>query len=153
MQSQQSEISIRHLKPDEKEQWLKMRMILWPEPDENQHRKEMAMMLADPGRFAVIVCEQEQGHLVGFAEVSLREWAEGCLSAPVGYLEGWFIEENNRRSGLGRKLLAESEDWARSRGCKEMASDTDLGNLESEKAHLKLGFQVAARFTAFKKRL
>lgn len=153
MQSKPSEISIRHLNQDEHDQWLRMRIELWPETDEKQHRKEMAMMLADSNRFAVIVCEKEQGHLVGFAEVSLRDWAEGCLSSPVGYLEGWFIEENNRKSGLGRKLLFASEDWARSRGCTEMASDTDLDNLESEKAHLRLGFQVAARLTAFKKPL
>jgi aminoglycoside 6'-N-acetyltransferase I len=153
MQSKEKKISIRYLKLDEHEQWLRMRTALWPETHENQHRKEMAMMLADSDRFAVIVCEIAQGHLVGFAEVSLREWAEGCLSSPVGYLEGWYIEESHRKSGLGRKLLVASEDWVRSRGCKEMASDTDLGNLESEKAHLSLGFRVVARLTAFKKSL
>jgi aminoglycoside 6'-N-acetyltransferase I len=153
MQSKRVEISIRHLKRDEHEQWLKILMILWPDTDEAQHRKEMAMMLADSERFAVMVCEKEQGHLVGFAEVSLREWAEGCLSSPVGYLEGWFVEASYRNSGLGRKIMVASEEWARKRGCKEMASDTDIGNLESEKAHLRLGFQVAARLTAFKKNL
>lgn len=153
MQSKQSEISIRHLKQNEHEQWLKMRIKLWPETDEKQHRKEMAMMHINSDRFAVIICEKEQGHLIGFSEVSLREWAEGCLSSPVGYLEGWFVEENYRKCGFGRKLLVSSEDWDRSRGCTEMASDTDLDNLESEKAHLRLGFQVTARVTAFKKSL
>jgi hypothetical protein len=47
MQSKEMKISIRYLKLDEHEQWLRMRIELWPETDENQHRKEMAMMLAD----------------------------------------------------------------------------------------------------------
>jgi hypothetical protein len=34
-----------------------------------------------------------------------------------------------------------------------MASDTELANRVSEAAHLRLGYQVAARVTAFRKRL
>jgi aminoglycoside 6'-N-acetyltransferase I len=144
---------IRHVKPEEAEKWLSMRTALWPETDEEQHRKEMAMMLSDAGRYAVFVCEDPQGLLIGFVEVSLREWAEGCLSSPVGYLEGWFVASHARGIGIGKKLLAASENWARLRGCTEMASDTDLGNTASEAAHLKLGFQVAARVIAFRKDL
>ena len=111
------------------------------------------MMLSDTGRYAVFVGENPQGSLVGLAEASLREWAEGCSSSPVGYLEGWYVAEHARREGVGRKLVAACEKWARSLGCTEMASDTDLGNTSSEAAHLRLGFHVAARVVAFRKDL
>jgi aminoglycoside 6'-N-acetyltransferase I len=146
-------MSIRHIKPEESEKWLSMRIALWPETEEEQHRKEMAMMLSDASRYAVFVCKDPLGALVGFAEVSLREWAEGCLSSPVGYLEGWFVIPRTRGQGVGKCLLAASEDWARSRGCTEMASDTDIGNKSSAAVHLKMGFKVAARVIAFRKNL
>jgi len=146
-------MTIRRVRHEEAEAWLALRMSLWPETDEPQHRKEMAMMLSDAERFAVLVCQDPNGELAGFAEVSLRAWAEGCESSPVGYLEGWYVAEPARRQGIGGKLAAAAEDWARSRGCTEMASDTELANRVSEAAHLRLGYQVAARVTAFRKRL
>ena len=68
---------------EETDGWIVLRMSLWPATDEAQHRKEMAMMLSDVRRFAVFVCPNTQGVLVGSAEVSLQAWAEGCESSPV----------------------------------------------------------------------
>jgi aminoglycoside 6'-N-acetyltransferase I len=144
---------IRAVRPVDTESWLAMRMALWPETDVPQHRREMAMMLSDDERFAVLVCQDALGDLVGFAEVSLRSWAEGCASSPVGYLEGWYVSRSARRRGIGSGLVAAAEDWARSRGCSEMASDTELANRVSEAAHLRLGYRIVARVTAFRKRL
>jgi aminoglycoside 6'-N-acetyltransferase I len=144
---------IRDAKAEDTESWLAMRMALWPETDEPQHRREMAMMLSDNQRFAVLVCQDRLGDLIGFAEVSLRAWAEGCESSPVGYLEGWYVAEHARQQGIGGELVAAAERWARSHGCSEMASDTELSNRISETAHLRLGYQVTARVTAFRKRL
>lgn len=148
-----ADMIIRPVRPDDANEWLAMRQALWPEATEPQHRKEMAMMLSDPNRYAVLVCEDRHGSLMGFAELSLREWAEGCLSSPVAYLEGWFVASEARRRGIGRMLLEAGEDWARSRGCTELGSDTDLGNERSEAVHLELGFEVAARLIAFRKDL
>lgn len=146
-------MDIRQVSPVEADAWLALRMSLWPQTSETQHRKEMAMMLSDPERFAVFVCQDAQGVLAGFAEVSLRAWAEGCESSPVAYLEGWFVAPCARRQGIGRRLVAAAEDWARSRRCTEMASDTELENRVSEAAHRRLGYSIAARVTAFRKRL
>jgi aminoglycoside 6'-N-acetyltransferase I len=143
----------RPVRPEETEAWLVMRMALWSETDEPQHRKEMAMMLSDEERSDVLVCQDPHGELFGFAEVSLRAWAEGCESSPVGYLEGWYVAEHARRQGIGGRLVVAAEDWARSRGCIEMASDTEMTNRLSEAAHLRLGYQVAARVIAFRKPL
>jgi len=129
-----------------------MRTALWPETTQDQHRKEMEFTVSYADRYNVCVCE-DQGSLVGFAEVLLREWAEGCTSSPVGYLEGWYVVSRVRHAGVGKMLLKAAEDWARSRGCTEMASDTELGNEVSEAAHLELGFQVAAQVIAFRKDL
>src|SRR5204863_3252567 len=55
-----------------------------------------------------------------FLEVDLRSHADGCNpSRPVGYIEGWYVAQSYRTRGIGRKLLAAAEDWARSQGCIE----------------------------------
>ncbi|MBZ5612719.1 MAG: GNAT family N-acetyltransferase [Acidobacteriia bacterium] len=41
----------------------------------------------------------------------------------VGYIEGWYVAESHRHKGIGRKLLVVAEDWARSQGYVEMASE------------------------------
>ena len=135
------------------EAWLSLRLALWPETPEAQHRVEMEDILADPKDNGVVVCEDDAGRLVGFAEVSLRKWAEGCLSSPVGYLEGWYVAEGARRQGVGGQLVRAAEAWARAKGCSEMASDTDLDNAVSEAAHQRLGYEIAGRVLCFRKEL
>jgi aminoglycoside 6'-N-acetyltransferase I len=144
---------VRAVEPQDHAAWLLMRIALWPETERQRQRQEMAMMLSDAGRYAVFVCETPDGELIGFAEASLREWAEGCLSSPVAYLEGWYVAPDFRRRGAGRALLSACEAWARSRGCSEIASDTGIDNRVSEAAHLSMGFEVAGRVLALRKNL
>jgi aminoglycoside 6'-N-acetyltransferase I len=91
---------------------------------------------------------------LGFAEVDLRSHADGCDPArPVGYLEGWYVAAEARRSGVGRRLLSAAEDWARSHGCVEVASDTWVDNELSQACHEALGFQVVDRCVHYRKAL
>ncbi|MCP4643059.1 MAG: GNAT family N-acetyltransferase [bacterium] len=130
-----------------------MRRTLWPATADVQHRAEMANVLAEPEGSVALLYVADDGRALGFAETSLRKWADGCLSSPVGYLGGWFVAEQARRRGIGRALVEAAEDWARSKGCTEMASDTDLGNTVSETAHKQLGYEIAGRAICFKKPL
>lgn len=88
---------------------------------------------------------------VGFAEVSLRDDAEGCSSNPVGYLEGWFVADRARGRGVGRALLEAGEAWARARGCVEFASDAETTNPSGIAAHEALGFTEVCRIVCFRR--
>jgi Sortase and related acyltransferases len=90
---------------------------------------------------------------VGFAEVSLRPYAEGCLTSPVGYLKGWFVDDAARGLGVGRALLAACEHWARGRECREFASDAETDNAASIAAHERLGFETVCEIRCFRKDL
>jgi len=70
----------------------------------------MASILADDSQ-AVFVAVRERGGLSGFAEVSIHPHALGCQTHPVGYLEGWWVDPDLRRTGLGRQLVAAAENW------------------------------------------
>lgn len=96
---------------------------------------------------------EQNGQLVGFVEVSLRDYAEGCESSPVGYLEGWYVVPEHRKTGIGRRLVQAAEDWARAKGCSEMASDSELSNTQGQQAHARLGYQEVERMVCFRKSL
>ena len=102
----------------------------------------------------ILVAEAIDGKLVGFLEVDLRSHADGCNpSQPVGYIEGWYVAEDHRHRGVGKKLLGNAEDWARSQGCVEMASDAIIDNELSQRAHEALGYEVVDRCVHYRKKL
>ena len=100
-----------------------------------------------------LIAELPAVGVVGFTEVGLRAYAEGCRSSPVGYLEGIFVAEPYRARGIGRALVEAAEQWARERGCTEMASDREVENEGSGIFHAAVGYQEVERIVCFKKPL
>ncbi len=91
---------------------------------------------------------------MGFAQCQLRyDYVEGTHSSPVGYLEGIFIEPSHQHKGYAKELLKECELWAKSKGCKEFASDCELDNADSLKFHIAMGFEEANKVICFRKDL
>lgn len=133
---------------------------LWPKSSAGEHAKELYLILA--GRvelvvtmpLSILVAEAQDGNLVGFVEVDLRSHADGCKpSQPVGYIEGWYVAEGYRQRGIGAKLVAEAENWARHHGCIEMASDAVLDSAVSQRAHESLRYAVVDRCVHYRKQL
>lgn len=151
-------VQIRQAKPADCDQLARLREALWPSTSAAEHARELEPILAGttPGSMPLInfVAELEDGTLIGFGEVDLRSHADGCDPAqPVGYLEGWYVTGEYRGHGIGRRLLGAAEDWARSHGCVEMASDTWIDNELSQSCHEALGFEVVDRCVHYRKGL
>lgn len=133
--------------------WLRMRQRLWPD-ENNEHAREIAKWFAgeQPEPLQVLVAERN-GELVGFAELSIRPYAEKCHTQNVGYLEGWYVEDETRKQGVGRALIAAAEAWAREQGCREIASDAEPENQQSIRAHQACGFEDLGTVRCFRKNL
>ena len=146
-------LTTRPGRPADAPAWCCLRQALWPgEP--NEHEEEIAQFFAGlTDEPQVVIVAEREGEILGFAEVSLRAYAEGCSSSPVGYLEGWYVVPEARRQGVGRALVRAAELWAREKGCTEFASDTELENTLSAEAHRALGFEEAGIVRCFRKRL
>jgi aminoglycoside 6'-N-acetyltransferase I len=143
---------IRTVTKDDSEEWLRLRQRLWPECSEEEHRAEIADYFSRANELQTFAAE-EQGRLVGFLEASIRPFVEDCLSEGVGYIEGWYVEADHRLKGVGAMLVRASEEWARSKGCREMASDCEITNDASLAAHLRLGYEETSRLIHFRKEL
>jgi aminoglycoside 6'-N-acetyltransferase I len=146
-------VVIRAPRADEHAAWRHLRSCLWPDSSEEDLAREAAEILAESRRNAVLVAVTGNGDLAGFIEISIRDWAEGCHTRPVGYIEGWYVAPEQRRSGIGRRLVEAAEQWALGRGCTEMGSDADLTNQVSRLAHGRLGYEEVDQVVLFRKAL
>jgi aminoglycoside 6'-N-acetyltransferase I len=146
---------IRHVAPADARTWLCLRCNLWPEGSEPDHASDIAAFFEGRARepVAVLIAEDDAGSVLGFIELSVRDYAEGCDSDRVAYVEGWYVIPEARRRGVGRALITAAEEWARSRGFTEMASDAELTNDVSAAAHQALGFTEVNRVRCFRKDL
>jgi aminoglycoside 6'-N-acetyltransferase I len=153
-----SEARIRLGVSSDDEQVARLCEALWPESSWQEHREEIRpILLGKPIStlpLVIFVAEATDGTLAGFLEVGLRSHADGCDTRhPVGFVEGWFVKESLRRTGLGAQLLAAAENWARSQGCIEMASDTWIDSSLSQHVHEMLKFEVVDRCVHYRKPL
>ncbi len=145
------EITIRRATQEDKAEWFRMRKGIWPEAPDEYLDFDMDDILADESYVVFFACAD--GKPVGLTEVRLREYGEGCETSPVGYIEGWFVQEEYRGRGIVGLMTEAAENWAREKGCTEMASDTWLDNEASIRAHSKLGYFEAERLIHYVKRL
>ena len=145
------EITIRRVTQEDKAEWLRMRKGIWPEAPDEYLDFDMDEILANEDYFAIFACDGDKP--IGLTEAQIKESAEGCESSPVGYLEGWFVQEEYRGKGAVGIMTHAAENWAREKGCTEMASDTWLDNEASIRAHLKLGYDEVERLVHFVKQL
>jgi aminoglycoside 6'-N-acetyltransferase I len=150
-----SEFQVRPARPADAQDWALLRQALWPaeSPDELAAEARTFFVDGDTLLVVVLLAEASDGTLLGFAELSLRPYAEDCRTSPVAFLEGWYVIPAARRQGVGRALVSAAEQWARDHGCHEFASDTELDNSMSAAAHRALGFEDAGVIRCFRKDL
>lgn len=145
------EMKIREYRPEDLREWVRMRSALWPEMAAEQADEEAHAWLARTDA-AVVVAERGDGAgLGGFAEVGERAFADGCDTAPVAYLEGWYVDADLRGRGVGRGLIEAAVQWARTRGYQELASDALLENANSQRAHEAVGFGEVERAVRYRR--
>jgi aminoglycoside 6'-N-acetyltransferase I len=145
-------LRVRRLQPADREEWRRMRHELWPDETPEDADRGMAEWEARADA-TVFVAVRSDGSVCGFVEAGSRPYADGCETSPVGYVEGWYVDPDVRREGHGRALLAAAEDWARSKGFQEMASDALIDNEASRLAHLASGYEEVGRVIQFRKAL
>jgi aminoglycoside 6'-N-acetyltransferase I len=153
-------VQIRPAQAPDLDQLARLFESLWPTSSAEEHAQELRLLLGGEAALVlttpltIFVAEARDGALVGFLEVDLRSHADGCNpSQAVGYIEGWYVAESYRHHGVGKKLVAKAEDWARSHGCVEMGSDALIDNDLSQRAHESLGYEIVDRCVHYRKKL
>jgi len=91
---------------------------------------------------------------VGVSHGSLRrEYVNGANDGLKGYLEAIYVLPEYRMNRIAAELDKIIGRWAARNGCREMASDCLLENVDSYKFHLKIGYVETERNIFFLKSL
>jgi aminoglycoside 6'-N-acetyltransferase I len=102
-------INIRLRIPSDDAEWLRMRRALWPDTNADDHVREISAWLARTDAVVLVALRNAGTGLAGFAEVGARSLADGCTTSPVAYLEGWYVDADARRQGVGTALIRAAE--------------------------------------------
>ena len=141
---------IRPALNEDRTAWAAMRAALWPDAPPTEHATGIAMALA--GEDLLCLVAEEAGKAIGFVEASIRrDPVNGCETSPVGFLEGLYVRPDYRRAGVARALLAGVERWVAARGCSELGSDAEAGNVMGHAFHLGAGFEERERLVFYRR--
>lgn len=149
-----NDITIAPITIRDSDEWVRMRRELWP-GDDDEHKKEVQRFLGGERKVTdrVFVAKNAAGKVIGFIELSIRPFAEGCVTDRIAYFEGMYVDPSERGKGVGRSMIRAAEEWGRTMGCKEVASDTEISNETSIAVHRAMGFVEVHRIVCFKKDL
>jgi aminoglycoside 6'-N-acetyltransferase I len=129
-----------------------MRAWLWPEDSVSAHAEDIDGLIRADDAWSFIA-ESADGSPVGFAELAIRKYANGCMTRPVPFLEGIWVRAEFRRQGIGTRLIQHIEAFVAERGFREIGSDARVENGVALASHLGWGFSETERVVYFRKPL
>lgn len=132
--------------------WRRLRKALYHGLAASFHEREMELILASAEATCFIGYDATD-EAVAMLELSLRNFVDGCLGGPVGYVEGIYLAPQTRGRGEGRRLLDFAAGWFRSRGCQDMAADAELDNEEAQRFLKRAGFEETFRIVEYRRSL
>ena len=135
--------------------WVQMALKLWPAEEESperaavEMRAELSGILQSPKDTGLIARDLE-GRAIAFINLSIcYEYVPGAKRFPVAYVEGIYVADMARKTGIGKALVARAQTWAIAQGCTQLASDVMVENTESCQFHTRVGFQEVERVVFF----
>jgi aminoglycoside 6'-N-acetyltransferase I len=137
---------IREATENDFDEWLRMRVLLYPECDsqlllseiETIFRKRTILGELD---YQILVHEDERNKLSGFIETSIRQKLPGYQDSPIGYIESLYVDPTHRRKGIARQLVAFSEKWVKSQNYNHFFVDTDSNHADAIQFYKSIGFK------------
>lgn len=77
-----------------------------------------------------------------------------CMEAdPRAEVNGFIVDERVRSQGIGSKLLARAEQWARDRGCVAIGMKSNVIRERAHTFYARLGYKHVKTQKAFRKDL
>ncbi|MBL6458107.1 GNAT family N-acetyltransferase [Belnapia sp. T6] len=110
--------------------------------------RRVAAVRAAPGH-AVLVAVRE-GAVLGLMHLFLRPAIE---KPPEAMVQALVVEAGSRGTGLGRRLMAAAEDWARAQGQASLALTSNSARSGAHAFYTTLGYETVATSVLFRKAL
>ena len=114
-----------------------------------QVEARLRKMAGDPGHI-VFVAEHSDGKLAGYADLFLFHTIGADVRVEVG---GLVVDEASRSRGVGAKLMARAEDWAREKGCSVIGLRSNVIREAAHRFYENLGYRINKTQKSFRKTL
>ena len=147
---QQTSLTCKKITKEDYQATSELRHKLWPQDDVAAHLADIT------SSFSTTHCgfiAKDGAKAVGFLEISLRPYVNGCLYRPVAFIEGLYLLPSYDEDAARDLLIAASEAWAKEQKVKEIASDAYLENQKSQDELVRMGFIPTEKIVYFRKKL
>lgn len=146
-------VVVRKMDQADSVSWAEMRHRMWDSLSIDEHLGDIKKMHEGGIRRTGYIALLDDNRVAGFAEVCIREYANGCTAQPVPFLEGIWVEPEHQQRSLGRELVSMIERDLIGQGFHELCSDAHIENTISHHAHGRWGFDETDRVVYFRKSL
>lgn len=109
----------------------------------------LAGFLAASNRGACVACDAT-GRVLGFVHVYARP---GLETAPEAVVQALAVDADARGRGVGRRLMAAAEDWARRQGLRHVALHTHVRRADAHAFYEALGYAHAGDARLYRRTL
>ena len=114
-----------------------------------QSESRLRAILDSPGDLVLVACASD-GRVCGWIHAFVAHRLE---ADPFAELGGFVVAERDRGRGVGLRLLAAAEDWARARGVTTLRIRSRTGRVETRGFYERRGYAVTKTQNVFERTL
>jgi len=141
-------MTIEPLTSSNAEHFARLTLELWPECNLTEELEASQGITTATNEIAYLAKADQE--YIGFVHLTLRtDYVEGASASPTAYLEAVYVKPAWQKQGIAKQLINKGIVWAKTHGCHELASDTELHNATSINLHQHLGFTETNRIVCF----
>lgn len=138
-------MEVRRALQADRETCLALRRALAPGPLTVEHEAQIDLALANRMQRSVFLCFGEAEGAIGMVEVVIRPYYPGVALSPVAALESLWVPATGAGEGAARALIVAAEEWARTRGCRELTLAVPVDDAGALAQRTSLGFVEIGR--------
>lgn len=143
------EVVLRTVRPQDADRLAVLSAQLgYPATPEQIGRRLQAIQ--DDENHGVFVVESTDGQVIGWVHVFVRQLLLVSRHAEIG---GIIVLAEQRRRGLGRRLMERAEGWARDRGCEAVYVRSNETRERAHRFYEGIGYEQIKTSRVFLKRV
>ena len=128
-------IIIRTVKKSDAKRIASLSVQLEHSMSESEAKERLAVILKN--KTQALFVAQDKSEVLGYVSVSANYELLNGVQCRIG---GLVVDAQARGRGLGTKLMAKAEEWAKSKGSKTMKLSSNVKRIDSHRFYEKIGY-------------
>jgi GNAT superfamily N-acetyltransferase len=129
------DITIRSARPSDAEAIAALAKQLGYTAEASLVADRLSRVLNRPDQQLLVA--DHSGRPVGWIHMLIAEYIEAEAFVVIG---GLVVDRDHRKQGIGRRLLADAEEWAAQRGCSVVRLSSTVQRIEAHQFYERAGY-------------